>query len=87
MEKAFSPSEQNLLHAEDYDTILDIVKGDSKSLYLRKPTYMNPEHESEEVKMKIIDLVNILFGFLSDPEIDQLLELRAGTKIDDRKSN
>ena len=48
MEKGFNPSEINLLHVEDYETILDIVKGDSKSLFLRRPTYINPEHESEE---------------------------------------
>lgn len=48
---------------------------------------MSAEHESEEVKLKIIDLVNILFGFLSDAEIDQLVDLRSGGKLEEKKSN
>ena len=71
MEKSHSPKEPvNTLLIDDYETILDVVKGDFKSLTLRQSTFVSQEHESEEVKLKIIDLVNILFGFLSDAEID-----------------
>ena len=54
---------------------------------LKRSQFRSQEQESEEVKVKIIDLVNILFGFLPEPEIDQLVDMRSGGKLEALKVN